>query len=161
MWGSEAQWQISKIMEYPNTQQLTVGILKISHYVSLVHRVSIMLYFSYFVITVKTLECIWQCCEAKWGQSCLSSKTDNSQQMEKPVQSTFPLLFCWFVYFWFPYKREPLELGSAERPRHNMMAAMDERDIIGTGPPRRAAGGLIEQDARNGSGVPAARASDT
>ena len=29
----------------------------------------------------------------------------------------------------------------------------------GTGPPRRAAGGLLERDARNGSGVPAARAS--
>lgn len=24
--------------------------------------------------------------------------------------STFPLLFCWFVYFWFPYNQEPLEL---------------------------------------------------
>lgn len=45
--------------------------------------------------------------------------------------STFPLLFCWFVYFWFLYNQEPLELGSVERPRHNMMAAMDERDSRG------------------------------
>lgn len=48
--------------------------------------------------------------------SVVSSKADSSEQMEQPVCATrpalfvhLPLLFCWFVYFWFLYNQEPLE----------------------------------------------------
>lgn len=49
-------------------------------------------------------------------ESSQSSEADSSKQMERPVCPRVPLFVfpspfvCWFVYFWFPYNGEPLEL---------------------------------------------------
>lgn len=94
-------------------------------------------------------------------------KADRSKQMEKPAMlpalfvclSPFVLLICLFLV---SIQSSSDWAQSAEKPRHNTAVSIDERGSMGQDPPlRRAAGGLLKQDARNGSRVPAARASDT
>lgn len=111
------------------------------------------------------------CVGKRWRvESFQRPKADSSKQMEKPVRpmlpalfvclSPFVLLICLFLV---SIQSRARWAQSAEKPRHNTAVPIDERDSMGQDPPppRSAAGGLLKQDARNGSRVPAARASDT
>lgn len=83
----------------------------------------------FYVIAVKTLhaqsEFSWQHCSytqgvwlsvGEWNHSKAQRLTAPNRWRSPSVPcspvslSTFPLLFCWFVYFWFLYNQEPLEL---------------------------------------------------
>lgn len=67
----------------------------------------------------------WQCCShtqgvwlsvGEWNPSKAQRLTAPNRWKSPSIPcslrslSTFPLLFCWFVYFWFLYNQEPLEL---------------------------------------------------